>query len=67
VGINLVDVEAIARRLGCSTDHVYRLARVGRIPSVRVGLRLVRFDSEAVIRALAGAVQAPPTPPEIRM
>jgi excisionase family DNA binding protein len=64
MGANLVDVEVIARRLNISEDSVYRYARDGRIPSVRVGSRLVRFDAEAVLQALAGGVQSRSTLPD---
>ncbi len=44
-----------------SESTVHRLARDGRIPSVRLTPRLVRFNLKAVFRALDGS--AKPKPP----
>lgn len=48
----LVDARELAQVLGVSARMVLRLAEQGRIPHYRVG-RLVRFDRETVVRALA--------------
>ena len=51
----------LAAVLQVSESTVHRLAREGRIPSVRLTPRLVRFNLKAVFRALDGA--AKPKPP----
>jgi len=48
----LLDARELAQVLGVSARMVLRLAEQGRIPHYRVG-RLVRFDPEAVIQAIA--------------
>jgi excisionase family DNA binding protein len=43
----LIDIEYLATRLGCSTRHVRRLAAIGRIPrSIKLGalLRWLKTD-----------------------
>ncbi|HXF72754.1 MAG TPA: helix-turn-helix domain-containing protein [Actinomycetota bacterium] len=45
--------EELARLLAVSKRQVLRLAKDGRLPSVRVG-HLVRFDVEEVLRHLRG-------------
>ena len=47
-----VDAGRLAEQYGCSVDTVRRLARQNEIPSIRLGRRLIRFDAEAVARAL---------------
>ena len=48
----LVKAAVVARHLGISTATVYRMANRGLIPSVHAG-RAIRFDLDAVLRALA--------------
>ena len=49
----LLDVQAVAALLSCSTRHVYRLADAGRMPEpVKLGA-LVRWNREVVERWLA--------------
>ena len=48
----------LAEVLQVSESTVRRLAREGRIPSVRLTPRLVRFNLKAVCRALDGDGQA---------
>ena len=44
----LVDVRAVAKLLGCSTRHVYRLTDAGLMPpSIRLGT-LVRWSRTAI-------------------
>jgi excisionase family DNA binding protein len=44
----LLDVQAVAHLLGCSSRHVYRLSDGGRMPSpVRLGA-LVRWPRHAI-------------------
>ena len=44
----LLDVEAVARMLGCSPRHVYRLADAGRMPApLKLGA-LVRWNRAAI-------------------
>ena len=47
----LLNAEALAEYLGCSVRLVRRLDRRGVLPRVEVG-RLVRYDAEAVLKAL---------------
>ena len=48
---DLVNAEVLGRHLGVSGRTVLRLAKQGSIPCVRLN-RLVRFDVDAVDRAL---------------
>ena len=51
---DLLTAEQFAKKLGVSSDWVYRSARTGQIPSVRLGRR-VRFlssDVDLVVAAL---------------
>ncbi len=44
----LLDVQAVAEMLGCSSRHVYRLSDAGRMPApVKLG-SLVRWSATAV-------------------
>jgi len=44
----LLDVQAVAELLGCSTRHVYRLSDAGRMPApVKLGA-LVRWNFGAI-------------------
>lgn len=50
----LLDVQAVAALLGCSTRHVYRLSDGGRMPSpVRLGA-LVRWRAAEINSWIAG-------------
>ena len=49
----LVTAEVLAGALSMRTDRVYELARTRSIPSVHVGKRSMRFDIDAVRKALA--------------
>lgn len=42
----------IARRLNCAKSTIYKLAKQGRIPVVRIGKTGVRFDYNAVLDIL---------------
>lgn len=42
----------IARRLNCGKSTIYKLARTGKIPTVRIGKTGVRFDYHDVLEAL---------------
>jgi excisionase family DNA binding protein len=53
----LLDAAELGRRLGISRDAVYRMARAGKLPSVRVGdgpKAPMRFDVHACLAALDG-------------
>jgi len=50
----------LASVLQVSESTVHRLAREGRIPSVRLTPRLVRFSLKAVCRALEGSARPKP-------
>lgn len=52
-----VTADVIAERYGVPRSWVYELSRQGRIPCQRLG-RYVRFDPEAVERALADGVDS---------
>lgn len=56
-----VTARQLAAFLQVSESTVRRLAREGRIPSVRLTPRLVRFNLKAVCRALDGTAR--PTKP----
>jgi excisionase family DNA binding protein len=50
----LLDVQAVAQLLNCSTRHVYRLADAGRMPApVKLGA-LVRWRRQDLASWLAG-------------
>lgn len=50
----LIDVQAVASMLGCSSRHVYRLSDAGRMPTpVRLG-SLVRWQRTSVEAWIAG-------------
>jgi excisionase family DNA binding protein len=48
----LWDVPQVARRLNVSHDWVYRAAREGRLPAMRLGKHVTRFDP-ILIREIA--------------
>jgi excisionase family DNA binding protein len=49
----LLDVQAVAALLSCSTRHVYRLADAGKMPQpVKLGA-LVRWNKNSVLTWLA--------------
>lgn len=45
-------VEEVARFLGVTRDTIYRMARRGRIPGIRLG-RIWRFPQEVILEWLA--------------
>ncbi len=48
VGVQLLDVQAVAEMLGCTHRHVYRLSDAGRMPApVKLG-SLVRWSAAAI-------------------
>ena len=49
----LVTAEVVGEAMSMRTDRVYELARTRSIPSIHVGERAMRFDVEAVRKALA--------------
>lgn len=57
-----VTARQLAAVLQVSESTVHRLAREGRIPSVRLTPRLVRFNLRAVLRALDGTAKPKPAP-----
>jgi excisionase family DNA binding protein len=48
----LFDVAQAAQVLGLHPGTVYRLARARRLPCIRIGPRVVRFDPRALDRFL---------------
>jgi predicted DNA-binding transcriptional regulator AlpA len=53
VGPRLLDARAVARMLGCSWRHVYRLSDGGRMPPpIKLGA-LVRWDYDTLARWIA--------------
>jgi len=54
----LLDVQAVAEVLGCSSRHVYRLSDAGRMPApVRLG-SLVRWSRAAIDEWVAAGCPA---------
>ena len=54
----LIDVRAVAELLGCSDRHVFRLAKIGRIPrSTKLGA-LVRWRRTEIERWIADGCPA---------
>jgi len=51
--VRLLDVNAVARFLSCSTRHVYRLADSGRMPRPQKLGALVRWDRVELEKWLA--------------
>jgi excisionase family DNA binding protein len=50
----LLDVQAVAQLLGCSTRHVYRLADAGRMPASRRLGRLIRWSRLELLDWIGG-------------
>ena len=48
----LLTPEQMAQRLGVSSDTLLQWAIKGRVPRIKVNARIIRFDPEAVLRAL---------------
>lgn len=55
---DLVDAEEVSRHLGITPRRVLSMARKGSIPCVRLSAKTIRFDIEAVDRALGGGRHA---------
>jgi len=51
--VRLLDVQAVAQILACSTRHIYRLADSGRMPRPRKLGALVRWDRKELEKWLA--------------
>ena len=49
---DLVDAEEVSRHLGITPRRVLSMARKGSIPCVRLSAKTIRYDIEAVDRAL---------------
>lgn len=49
---SLLSIEELAKRLNCHPSTIRRLAKLGRLPALRIGT-LYRFDFKAVMDALA--------------
>jgi predicted DNA-binding transcriptional regulator AlpA len=46
----LVDVQAVAKMLGCSAQHVRRLSEQGKMPApIRLGARLIRWSPRTIL------------------
>lgn len=50
----LVNADTVAARYGVSGRYILQLAAQGKIPSLRLGRKCVRFDPDAVAAALEG-------------
>ena len=48
----LEKASGIARQLNCAKSTIYKLAKAGEIPTVRIGKTGVRFDIDEVLKAL---------------
>jgi excisionase family DNA binding protein len=53
----LLNVREAAQALRCSPSHIYEMAALGKIPSIRIG-RMLRFDLDEVIAASRAGVSA---------
>jgi excisionase family DNA binding protein len=53
-----VDAAEVARRLGVSRDSVLDWTRAGRLPSVRLGHRTIKYFWPDVLAALRGRAAA---------
>ncbi len=51
--VRLLDVNAVAQFLSCSTRHVYRLTDAGRMPRPRKLGTLVRWDHQELEKWVA--------------
>ncbi len=69
VRVNLLTAEEVAARLSIDKTTVYRLARSGELPSLKLAPKIIRFDpvrleewieSKAVGRPVGKAVGSPP-------
>ncbi len=56
--IQLLTADQVAEVLVCSPATVRRLAREGKLASIQVGARLVRFTSETVEQYVEASFQA---------
>jgi excisionase family DNA binding protein len=52
----LLDATTVAKRLGVTPSHVYKLAKTGKLPGIRVGEHMWRFRSSVVSAFLHGGV-----------
>ena len=58
VGAELIDIRAVADMLGCSTRHVSRMAKCGKMPKAkRLGV-LVRWSRKELDTWIAGGCGA---------
>jgi excisionase family DNA binding protein len=48
----IIQASELAERLKCGKSTVYSLAKAGRIPTIGLGKKGVRFDYTAVLEAL---------------
>jgi len=53
----LLTPRELARVLKIGEEAVAKLRRAGRIPCVRIGQRTIRFDLDAVLKALESEAQ----------
>jgi excisionase family DNA binding protein len=57
----LLDINQAAERLAVHPMTLYRWARAGRVPAIRIGARVLRFDSRALERFIsANSVEVRP-------
>ena len=49
----LLDINQAAARLAVHPMTLYRWARAGRVPSIRIGARVLRFDQRSLERFIA--------------
>lgn len=57
--IRLLTAKEVAAALRLNEQTVYRLARTGKIPFLRIGTKAIRFDLEQVREALEGKSRPP--------
>lgn len=64
--MNLLTAKDTAQKLGVTLGTLYRMARAGVIPAVRIGMgRGLRFDFEEVKSALTRSPSAVPSPHKV--
>jgi len=52
----LIDAGEVARRLSLDRETVLAMAQDGRLPSLRLGRKVIRFEWQAVLAVMRGEV-----------
>jgi excisionase family DNA binding protein len=64
--MQFLTAEALAARLGVKAATVWAMSRDGRIPTIRISHRCLRFDVDDVMRALKKPPAAAPAEPAVK-